>query len=354
MRLLTVSGSLIGGAIALNNDVGRLPKMGYNTFNAFGCNHNEEKLLAMAHSMVEEGLVDEGYNSIIFDDCFMKKERGNNSELLEDSDRFPSGMRSLTDKLKALGISASAYSDSGYKTCAGYPGSYGHEEQDLQTFSDWGFDYLKYDNCYILFDNVTQEDVYGCYQRMADAIAARAVEKKEDPFWFSICEWGWQQPWIWGKRLGHSWRINGGIKPWWNSLAAIIDNASFQYWATDFYGHNDMDMLEVGNTGQGDPIGNLTYDKAKSHFTAWALLKSPLFISTNLPNATEDERNILKNSDIIKINQDPNVGESIAPFRWGNDQPDFVSNATHPAQYWSSNSSYGVVFMLLNNLDILQ
>lgn len=52
-------------------------------FNAFGCNYNEEKLLAMAHSMVDEGLVEAGYNSIIFDDCFTKKERGNNSELLE-------------------------------------------------------------------------------------------------------------------------------------------------------------------------------------------------------------------------------------------------------------------------------
>jgi alpha-galactosidase len=96
-----------------------------------------------------------------------------------------------------------------------------------------------------------------------------------------------------------------------------------------------MDMLEVGNTGQGDPVGNLTYDEAKSHFTAWAFLKSPLFISTNLPNATQEARDILKNSDIIKINQDPNVGESIAPFRWGSGQPDYVSNSTHPAQYWS-------------------
>jgi alpha-galactosidase len=171
---------------------------------------------------------------------------------------------------------------------------------------------------------------------------------------FSLCEWGWQAPWVWAKRLGHSWRINGDIKPWWESLAAIIDNASFQYWASDFYGHNDMDMLEVGNTGQGDPVGNLTYDEAKSHFTAWALLKSPLFISTNLPNATQEARDILKNSDIIKINQDPNVGESIAPFRWGSGQPDYVSNSTHPAQYWSGNSSYGVVFMLLNTLDTPQ
>lgn len=260
-------------------------------------------------------------------------------------------MRNLTKKLRELGITASAYSDAGYKTCAGYPGSYGHEQQDLQTFRDWGFDYLKYDNCYIPFDNITQENVYGRYARMADAIAEESAQTEALPFWFSICEWGWQQPWIWGKRLGHSWRINGDIKPWWNSLTAIIDNASFHYWATDFHGRNDMDMLEVGNTGQGSPIGNLTVDEAKSHFTAWALLKSPLFISTNLTNASKESVDILRNFDLIKINQDPNVGESISPFRWGNNQPDFISNITHPAQYWSGNSSYGVVFMLLNTLD---
>jgi alpha-galactosidase len=250
-----------------------------------------------------------------------------------------------------MGISASAYSDAGYRTCGGYPGSYGHEVEDLATFHDWGFDYLKYDNCFIPFDNVTQENVLGRYARMADAIASRAADTKEPPFWFSLCEWGWQQPWIWGKRLGHSWRINGDIKPWWSTIAAIIDIASFQYWATDFYGRNDLDMLEVGNVGQGEPHGNLTFDEAKSHFTAWALLKSPLFISTNLANVTMDAIEILRNRDIIMINQDPNVGEAISPFRWGNGQPDFVSNSSYPAQYWSGNSSYGVVFMLLNTQD---
>ncbi|KAF2621473.1 glycoside hydrolase family 27 protein [Macroventuria anomochaeta] len=91
-----------------------------------------------------------------------------------------------------------------------------------------------------------------------------------------------------------------------------------------------------------------------NHFTAWALLKSSLFISTNLPKASEEAREILKNHVIIKINQDPNFGESIVPFCRGNGQPDYVSNATHPTQYWSDNSSYGVVFMLLNTLDIPQ
>jgi alpha-galactosidase len=73
---------------------------------------------------------------------------------------------------------------------------------------------------------------------------------------------------VMGKRLGHSWRINGDIKPWWSSLTTIIDLASFHYGVTDFYGRNDLDMLGIGNTGQCSPIGNLAYDEAKSHFTA--------------------------------------------------------------------------------------
>jgi len=249
-----------------------------------------------------------------------------------------------------MDISLNAYSDAGYQTCAGYPGSYGHEEQDLQTWTDWGFDYLKYDNCYIPFDNITQENVYGRYQRMSTAIAQLAERTHSKPFMFSLCEWGWQQPWVWGKHLAHSWRINGDIKPFWSSIASIIDLASFNYWSSDFYGHNDMDIMEVGNTGTGTPPGNLTFDESKSHFTAWALLKSPLFIGTDLTAATKEEVEILKNKDIIKINQDPNVGPGISPFRWGIN-PDYVSNTSHPAEYWSGNSSYGVIFMILNTQD---
>lgn len=259
-------------------------------------------------------------------------------------------MKNFTASLKAKGVTASAYSDNGYETCAGYPGSYGHEVQDLMTWTEWGFDYLKYDNCYIPFDSITQENMYGRYQRMADAIAQVAKTTKNKPFEYSLCEWGWQQPWVWGSRLSQAWRINGDIKPWWSSIASIIDQASFNWWASNFYGHNDMDIMEVGNTGQGTPVGNLTFEEAKSHFTAWALLKSPLIIGTDLTNATAETIEILGNTDLIKINQDPNVGESISPFRWGI-YPDYTSNPSSPAQYWSGNSSYGVVFMVLNTED---
>ena len=208
------------------------------------------------------------------------------------------------------------------------------------------------DNCYIPFDNVTQENLYGRYRRMSDAISQYAATSGKT-FEYSLCEWGLEQPWVWGKNIAQGWRVNGDIKPFWSSIASIIDTASFIWWGSDFYGHNDMDILEVGNTGQGTPPGNLTFDEAKSHFTAWALLKSHLIIGTDLTNATKETIDILSNQDLIKINQDPNVGQAISPFRWGS-SPDYTSNPSAPAEYWSGNSSYGVVFMVLNSQDSQQ
>ncbi len=263
-------------------------------------------------------------------------------------------MKAFTKSLKKLGFRAGIYSDAGYRTCGGFPGSFGHETEDLETFADWGFEYLKYDNCYIPFDNVTQENVYGRYVRMSDAIEARAKKhKSETPFQLALCEWGWQQPWVWAGRLGQSWRIGGDIRPWWSALSSIINQASFIASETRFYARNDLDMLEVGNTERGTPPGNLTYDEAKSHFTAWALLKSPLLIGSDMESATKETIEILENKDILKINQDPNVGESIVPFRWGFN-PDYTWDPDHPAEYWTGNSSYGVVFMVLNPQDTPQ
>jgi len=342
----------VGGAAALNNGVGKLPKMGYDTFNAFACDYNSTTVLGQVKAMKERGLVEAGYNSLILDDCYTLKSRGQDGALVADPDKFPQGMKSFVREMKSYGVSASAYSDNGYMTCAGYPGSYDHELQDLQTWDDWGFDYLKYDNCYIPFDNITQQNMYGRYQRMADAIAEHGA-KGGKLFEFSLCEWGWQQPWIWAKNIAQGWRINGDIKPYWSSIASIIDTASFVWWGSDFYGHNDMDIMEIGNTGQGSPPGNLTYEEAKSHFTAWALLKSHLIIGTDLTNATDETIEILTNKDLIKINQDQHVGAGIAPFRWGA-RPDYTSDPTAPAEYWSGNSSYGVVFMILNSQDSSQ
>jgi len=202
---------------------------------------------------------------------------------------------------------------------------------------------LRYDNCAIPHDAVIKEGMIGKYTRMSQAIARLSKSSGKPPILFSLCQWGRVQPWIWARRLGQSWRTTGDINAWWSSLASIINENSFFASATDFYGRNDLDILEVGN-------GDLTYDESKAHFTAWAFMKSPLLISTDLSVATEQTLSILKNTEIIAINQDPVVGTSVTPFRWGIN-PDWTYNRTHPAQYWSGESQNGTVFMLLNTLD---
>ncbi|KAK7680220.1 hypothetical protein QCA50_016729 [Cerrena zonata] len=79
-------------------------------------------------------------------------------------------------------------------------------------------------------------------------------------------------------------------------------------------------------------------------------MKSPLLIGTHLPEISKTSLEILKNQELLAINQDPIVGTSVAPFRWGIN-PNWVSNETHPAQYWSGESENGTVVMLLNTLN---
>ncbi|KAF8330631.1 glycoside hydrolase [Amanita rubescens] len=289
------------------------------------------------------GVLDAGYTYVNIDDCYAEKNRSADGYIVADSVKFKSGMRTLTDKIHALGFKTGIYSDSGWFTCGGFPGSFMNELRDATTFQDWGFDYLKYDNCAIPYDDIIREGIVGKYRRMADALAELSSTTGKPPFVFSLCEWGWNQPWLWGATLGHSWRTTGDITPDWGSVASIINFNSFITQGTNFYGRNDMDMVHRGN-------GGLTYDELKTHFTAWALMKSPLLIGTDLTKLTPDTLDILKNGEIVAINQDPVVGQSISPFRWGYNA-DWTNDWAHPAQYWSGPSQSGTVFMLLNVLD---
>ncbi|KAJ7266108.1 glycoside hydrolase [Mycena rebaudengoi] len=333
---------LLASVNALDNGVARLPILGYNTWNAYHCNIDQDLVLTTAKLMKSLGLLDAGYHHVNIDDCWAEKNRSDSGDLVPDKIRFPD-IKSMTDQIHALGFQTGIVSDSGWFTCAGYPGSFGNELRDVTTFQNWGFDYLKYDNCAIPYDDIILQGMVGKYQRMADAMATLAETSQKAPFILSLCQWGWSEVWLWGATMGHSWRVTGDISPKWSSLASIINFNSFITQATDFYGHNDMDMLQLGN-------GGLTFDEAKSHFTAWALMKSPLLIGTNLSAITSDILGILKNNEILAINQDPVVGKSISPFRWGVN-PNWASNSSFPAQYWSGPSQNGTVIMLLNTLN---
>jgi alpha-galactosidase len=139
--------AVVTHAIALEGAVGRLPAMGYNSWNAFQCNYNASLLEAQAKVLHERGLVDAGYSIFSSDDCYALKERNSTGHMVDDPAKFPDGIATLSRSVQAYGMRLAAYGDNGYKTCGGYPGSYGHEMQDLGTWYSWGMTYLKYDNC---------------------------------------------------------------------------------------------------------------------------------------------------------------------------------------------------------------
>jgi alpha-galactosidase len=183
------------------------------------------------------------------------------------------------------------------------------------------------------------------YKSMSDALLLtnRTIE-------YSQCAWGHAHIEQWGNSTGHSWRMWGDIYPVWDGkaqwswgLMPILNHASFWNNDTNFWGHGDWDMLEVGN-------GNLTVEESRSHFAMWAALKSPLIIGTMLHGIKEEVLEILSNRELIAFNQDEIVGEAAKPYKWGVN-PDFTWNQTHPAEYWSGKSSRGTHVFALNTLN---
>jgi alpha-galactosidase len=268
------------------------PPMGFNNWNAFGCDVNEALIKETADFFVSSGRKEAGYQYVNIDDCWSTMERDAEGKLVPDPVKFPSGIAGLAEYVHGLGLKLGIYGDAGTRTCAGYPGSLGHEEVDAQTFADWGVDYLKYDNCFNESDG-SREDFVRRYTAMQAALA-----KTQRRIVYSICEWGQSQPWEWAADVGHLWRTTGDITDNWSSVRDIITfNAPLAPYAGP--GHwNDPDMLEVGN-------GGMTSIEYRTHMSMWAMMAAPLIIGTDLRAATPETLAILENRELIAIDQDP-------------------------------------------------
>src|SRR5579859_8037464 len=116
-------------ARALDNGLALTPPMGWNSWNKFGCDVSEKLIESMADVMVANGMKDAGYQYIVIDDCW-QVDRDNQGNIVADPKRFPSGIKALADYIHSKGLKFGLYSDAGTKTCAGRPGSRGHESQD--------------------------------------------------------------------------------------------------------------------------------------------------------------------------------------------------------------------------------
>jgi len=186
-----------------------------------------------------------------------------------------------------IGLKFGLYSDAGNATCQGRPGSLGYESNDAQTYASWGVDYLKYDNCNN--ENIPPRQRY--------PIMTKALNKTGRPIFYSLCEWGVDNPATWAPNVGNSWRTTGDIQDNWASMTSRIDQNDRWYSYAGKGGWNDPDMLEVGN-------GGMTTVEYTSHFSLWALAKAPLLIGCDITKMAPDISNILKNTEVIAVNQD--------------------------------------------------
>src|SRR6185369_12528287 len=170
-------------AQAHDNGLAKTPPMGWNSWNKFACNVSEKLIKEMADAMVTSGMRDAGYVYLVIDDCW-QIDRDAQGNIQPDPQRFPNGMKALADYVHSKGLKFGLYSDAGIKTCQGRPGSLGYETIDANTYASWGVDYLKFDNC-----NNLGLPPQPRYQNMSDALLATGR-----PIYFSMCEWGQENP----------------------------------------------------------------------------------------------------------------------------------------------------------------
>ena len=129
LALVVPAAAFAGDGLALT------PPMGWNSWNKFGCDVSEKLIKGAADALVATGMKDAGYQYIVIDDCWQASRDADGTIVVDP--RFPSGIKALADYVHSKGLKFGLYSDAGTKTCAGRPGSMGHEEQEEAAWADW-------------------------------------------------------------------------------------------------------------------------------------------------------------------------------------------------------------------------
>jgi alpha-galactosidase len=272
-----------------SNGLSQTPPMGWNSWNKFASKVDDAGVRAAADAIVASGMKDAGYVYVNIDDTWQadRDAQGN----IRTNKKFPD-MKALADYVHSKGLKLGIYSSPGPNTCAGYEGSYGHEEQDAKAYASWGIDYLKYDWCGAR--NIYKDsEMQAVYQKMGDALQASGR-----PIVYSLCQYGRDDVWKWGPQVsGNLWRTTGDIRDSWDSMSKIgFSQSDIAQYAGP--GHwNDPDMLEVGN-------GGMNTTEYKTHMSLWAILAAPLLAGNDLQHMPPEIREILINRDVIAVDQD--------------------------------------------------
>jgi len=276
------------------------------------CGLNESVFVETAHAMVNNGLLAAGYNRINLDDCWSTMNRAANGSMQWDTEKFPHGLPWLTTYLKKLGFEPGIYTDAGNLSCGGYPGAYGYEELDAQTFASWGFTYLKLDGCNMPTGTEAEyKAVYGKWHSILSKMSPPMVFSESAPAYFAeaanLTDWYDVMSWVpkFGQLARHSRDslvFNSTL--YWPDITGW-DSVMFNYGQEVRLARfqkpgyfNDPDFLNVDHF-------DYSLEEKKSHFAIWSSLSAPLIISAWILDFTAEEIEYLTNKDIIAVDQDP-------------------------------------------------
>ena len=280
------------------------PTMGWSSWNTYGVNINETLIKRQADAMVSKGLKGVGFDHINIDDGYFGGRDQSTGQLLIHPDRFPNGLKGVVDYIHGKGLKAGIYSDAGRNTCGSMfngdvigkgVGLYEHDQQDADFFfKELGFDFIKVDFCggsyYHNEDHLVLDE-----QQRYTAICNAIKNTGRTDVRMNACRWAYPGTWV--DDVAFSWRTTGDINNSWGSVKGIIaENLYMSAYCRNGH-YNDMDMLEVGRS--------LSVEEDKTHFGLWCIMASPLLIGCDMTNINSTALSLLKNKELIALNQDP-------------------------------------------------
>ncbi len=289
------------------------PPMGFNTWNTFAENISDEMIRATADAMVEKGLLAAGYEYLVIDDCWSERQRDKiTDKIIPDAKKFPNGMKAVSDYVHSKGLKFGMYSCAGVRTCADYPGSFGHEYLDAETFAEYGADFLKYDYCY------KPKDADGplLYRRMSMALRSCGRD-----IMLSACNWGCDDVHKWIRSTGAGmYRSTGDINDSFVSFRDIflsqLDN--YVYSAPGCF--NDIDMLTVGMRNRGNVAASgCTDEEYRTEFALWCMFSAPLMLGCDVRNIDDVTLRLVTNPLMLRVNQDEEARPPFFALREHND-----------------------------------
>lgn len=297
------------------------PPMGWNHWYAHYTRITDAMMRQAADLMVSSGMADVGYQYVNIDDCWMnarpdpKRPDPQRTGPLRDAqgnlvpNRLFPDMKGLAAYIHAYGLKAGLYTSPGPFTCAGYAGSYQHEEQDARQFAAWDFDFLKYDWCSyggIVKGDSSLEAMKKPYRLMGDLL-----QQQNRDIVFNLCQYGMGDVWKWGAEVGgHCWRTAGDLGFELNRIFEVaLKNAEHRAWSKPG-AWNDPDYIQIGYIGNAHAGGlpepcPLTPNEQYSFMSLWCLMAAPLFFSGDMTRLDAFTLNVLCNPELIDVDLDP-------------------------------------------------